>query len=499
MNTKDTMQEMLALQKKMTAYQYAQSIVYFDFLTAAPKDSIAGRSDCMAMISEELYKLFFNPEVGAKLEFLMNNSDGLSVNEKREIVLMKEEYDKNFKIPMDEYVAYSVLCNEAGSKWQECKQNNDFASYRPYLEKIFDTLKRFSTYKNPDADPYEVWLDEHEKGLTRKLCDEFFADLREKLAPLILKIQQQPQIDTRCVEGSFDIDKQRALTTFLTELMTISEDRCVIGEVEHPCCFGLNCDDVRLTTHYYENMLTSSLFSVVHEGGHALYDLGASPDYRNTIMAQPRSTSIHESQSRFFENYIARSPEFAGVLLPKLKELFPQFADVTADQLYRAVNKAEPSLIRIEADELTYSMHIMIRYEIEKMLFDGVITTHELPETWNRLYKEYLGVDVPDDKTGVLQDVHWSDGLVGYFPSYALGSAYAAQMLAAMQKDIDVFSFVAKGDLKPIVDWLGEHVHKDAGFPDAQDVILKACGAPFSPKFYTAYLTNKYSALYGIQ
>lgn len=488
------------LERRVIAYHYASGIVYYDSETVAPAKSVQGRSDCLALLAEESYKLFFNEGVGALLAGLYEQREQLDYPVRRRVEKLKEEYDKNFRIPMQEYVDFQVLTSEAEVAWRTAKQTNDFALFAPYIQKILDTMIRFARYMDLDADPYNVWLNEHEKGLTREQCDAYFAQVKETLVPLIHRVAGQPQHDGAFLDqNEFPIEKQQALSAYLMRLMTIPGDRCVLGEVEHPFSMGLNIDDVRMTTHYHKDNLLSSMYSVIHEGGHSLYSLGADPAYRNTCLAYPDSTSVHESQSRFFENYIGRSEPFLGYLLPKLNELFPnQFAGVTPRQLYLAANRARPSLIRIEADELTYSMHIVIRYEIEKMLFDGDITVDELPETWNKLYLEYLGLEVPDDSRGVLQDTHWAGGSFGYFPSYSLGSAYAAQILDAMKRDLDVDASVSQGDLAPVVGWLAQRIHHDGGAPTAQEILRKACGAPFSSQYYLDYLAAKYSNIYGL-
>ncbi len=248
---------------------------------------------------------------------------------------------------------------------------------------------------------------------------------------------------------------------FIMDVMDIDRDHCIIGETEHPFTINFSRDDVRITTHYFPDQVASSLYSVVHEGGHALYELHTGRELARTCLGNGVSMGIHESQSRFYENIIGRSRAFCSVLLPWLKEHFPeQLVDVTEEQFYRMVNRSQPSLIRTEADELTYCLHIMVRYELEKQMFAGTITAHDLPAAWNRLYKEYLGVDVPSDREGVLQDSHWANGNIGYFPSYAIGSAYGAQYLLEMQKDLDVEAAVRSGKLTAINRWLEEKIWK---------------------------------------
>ena len=279
----------------------------------------------------------------------------------------------------------------------------------------------------------------------------------------------------------------------------MDRNRCGVGETEHPFTTFFNKKDVRVTTHYHEENPVYSMYSVIHEGGHALYELHSADELEGTLLSGGVSMSVHESQSRFMENYIGRSRPFIELIFPKMQELFPeQLKGVTAEQMYLAVNKAEPSLIRTEADELTYALHVLVRYEIEKGLFDGSIAVEELPRIWNAKYKEYLGIDVPDDRRGVLQDSHWSGGNVGYFPSYALGSAYGAQMLAKMKETVDVDAAVASGDLRPITGWLEAHIWKYGKLYDPMELLEKAVGAPFDPKYFTDYLEEKFTRIYNL-
>jgi len=282
-------------------------------------------------------------------------------------------------------------------------------------------------------------------------------------------------------------------------VLGLDRNYCGIAETEHPFTTNFNNKDVRITTHYYENDLVSSMYSVIHEGGHALYELGADDQYNFTALQGGVSMGIHESQSRFYENLIGRSRAFIHAIFPKVKELFPQqLADVDEKMFYRAVNKAQPSLIRTAADELTYANHIMIRYELEKQLIAGSLEIKDVPAAWNKLYKEYLGVDVPNDTQGCLQDTHWAGGMIGYFPSYALGSAYGAQMIAKMQEDLgDIYADVAKGDLSKVTAWLKEKIHCHASFKKPGALFEEVCGK-FDATYYTDYLTKKYTELYGL-
>ena len=294
------------------------------------------------------------------------------------------------------------------------------------------------------------------------------------------------------------IEKQRILSDHLMEVLGVDRAHCGIGETEHPFTTSFTKYDCRITTHYYEDALASSLYSVVHEAGHGMYDMGPRDEYAYTCLGGGVSMAVHESQSRFFENIIGRSRAFVKVIAPKLRELFPELEKAADEDLYRAFNESHPSLIRTEADELTYCQHIMVRYELEKALFDGKITAKDLPGEWNRLYKEYLGVDVPDDTHGVLQDTHWSGGMFGYFPSYALGSAYGAQLLEKMKESFDVFGAVEKGDLAPVRRWLEENIWQHGSLYTPTVLMEKAFGGKFDARYYVDYLTEKFTEIYGL-
>jgi carboxypeptidase Taq len=480
------------------AYQHASSVLYFDSVTAAPPDTAKGRGETLAVLSAASYELETGEEMTNIVEQLYAAKDELDVHKKREIeeFWLAKEYISS--IPKEEYVEFTRLINDAQNVWHKAKSANDFASFAPYLERIFDTTRRFCGYYKPNMDPYDVCLDMYERGLTRERADAFFQALREKIVPLIQRIGKTHQVNTSFLDAVYPIDKQRAFADYLMQVMCIDRAHCNIGETEHPFTIEFNKEDVRITTHYYEHNMASSMFSVIHEGGHALYELNIGDEYANTCLGGGVSMGIHESQSRLFENIIGRSEQFVSLIFPKLQELFPtQFDGVTAHDFYLAINKSEPSLIRIEADELTYALHVMIRYEIEKAVMSGELSVIDIPNVWNEKYREYLGVDVPDDTHGVLQDSHWSGGSIGYFPSYALGSAYGAQIMAKMREDLDVESAIASGSLREIVDWLTEHIFRHGGMYNPADLLERCVGAPFDPKYFTDYLEEKYLGIYG--
>jgi carboxypeptidase Taq len=283
------------------------------------------------------------------------------------------------------------------------------------------------------------------------------------------------------------------------DVMCFDKSRGLIKESEHPFTSGYGTSDVRVTNHYYEDLLTSSIFSAIHELGHGTYEQQCDPNLDSTLLGGGTSMAIHESQSRFYENVVGRSYEFWVAHYPKLKEIFKEeLSDITLDDFYRLVNNVECSLIRTEADELTYPLHVMVRYEIEKMIIEQDVNVDDLPTIWNQLYKEYLNIDVPSDKEGILQDVHWSGGSFGYFPTYALGSAYAAQMLNAMRKDLDFEKEIGKQNLKAINEWLKEKIHHYGATKNPTELLLISTNEEFDAKYFVEYLKNKFSKLYDL-
>lgn len=499
MNLQTAMEKLNTLEATQCAYYHAMSVLSIDGETVAPKRSVVGRSKTMGVLSGVTYQLLVNDEVREMLDVILSSREQVDAATARRAELLKEDLDNMTRIPQEEYVAYQTLVNEANAVWHEAKEKSEFSLFAPYLEKIIDYNRRFAAYKNPDRPAYDVLLDEYEKGASMATLDPFFALLREKLTPVILEVAKQPAPRTDVLHQSFPIAQQRVFSDRLMAMMGMDRECCAIGETEHPFTDGFNKWDVRITTHYYENDLASSMYSVIHEGGHALYEMGVGDDLQFTGLSGGSTMGIHESQSRFYENIIGRSLPFCKALLPVAQELFPdQLRGVTPEMFYAAVNEARPSLIRTEADELTYAHHVMIRYELERLMMSGQVKVNELPGLWNQFYKDYLGVTVPNDREGILQDSHWSGGAIGYFPSYALGSAYGVQMLAAMEKDVDVWAAAEKGDLSPITAWLGEHIHRYGRLLKPAQLLENAMGAAFDPNCYVDYLTRKFSALYNL-
>lgn len=486
-------------QQTKAAYDHAMGVLYLDATTVAPSDTWEGRGKTMEVLSGITYQLETDPEIGEWLACLDLHKEELDPIRRRQAEVIRKNYEQTLKFPQEEYVAFNVLLNDAQNIWQKAKNDDDFELFAPYLEKIVAYVRKFAGYYNPRLPAYDALLNEYEEGMSTKTLDAFFAQLRETIVPLIKKIQDAEPIEDAFLYKHYPVQVQRIFSDYLMDVMGMDRSHCTIAETEHPYTTNFNNKDVRITTHYHEDNLVSSMFSVIHEGGHALYELGAEDRYNFTVLAGGVSMGIHESQSRFYENIIGRSEAFVHVIFPKIKELFPQQLDgVDETMFYRAINKAEPSLIRTEADELTYCLHIMVRYEIEKQLIAGTLEVKDVPKEWKRLYQDYLGVEVPNDREGCLQDSHWSGGSIGYFPSYALGSAYGPQMLKRMEQDLgDIWLDVSCGDLRRVTGWLKEHIHRHASFIKPGELFETVCGT-FDPKYYTDYLTEKYSKLYNL-
>lgn len=487
------------LQAKLAAYGHAMSLIYYDGSTTAPKDTAANRGRTLSVLSEESYLLSTGKETVELLEFLDDHKKELSEKDARSVYLALKDIREMQKIPMDEYIEYQEVLVEADDVWHKAKEENDFAMFFPCLVKIFDFEKRFARYCAPDMHPYNYCLNKYEDGLTMEKCDEFFAALKSRIVPLIKQIGEKAQIDDSCIYGSFPASEQESFGLALMDVMGIDKGHCGLATTEHPFTTSLGSHhDVRITTNYKEDNFASSMFSVIHEGGHALYDMNSADELAYTNLDGGVSMGIHESQSRFYENLLGRSREFAEYIFPTVKKCFPSLEKYTAEDFYRAINKVEPSLIRVEADEVTYALHVMIRYELEKAVMNGDITVLDLPREWNRLYKEYLGVDVPSDKDGVLQDSHWSGGAIGYFPSYALGSAYGAQFLKKMRETVDVEKCLETGDFAPINEWNRENIWKHGCRYTPAELLDRILGEPFDPYVFTDYLEKKYGEIYGL-
>lgn len=480
------------------ALQNSSALFHWDAQTGAPKKGADGRAKTLGILSSEIYKIITSEEVKEQIAVLENDYEKLDEITKALVSEMKKTYNQIFKIPADEYREYIELTSKSSVVWEEAKEKSDFSLFCPYLEKTVMYLRKFVTYRGFDGHPYNTLLDDYEPGMTVEKLDIFFSALKESIVPLVHKINKSDKkINNEFLKLSFSKDKQEEFSLFLLEKLGYEMKAGMLKESEHPFTLGFDPSDVRITTHYYEDNLLSSVFSTIHEGGHAIYEQNIDDKLSGTLLATGTSMGIHESQSRAYENVFGRSIYFWEFFYPKLVEIFPnQLKDVSLKDFYEATNESKPSLIRIEADELTYSLHVMVRYEIEKGLIEGSIEVKDLPKIWNEKMHEYLGVVPQNDKDGVLQDVHWSEGLFGYFPSYALGNAYAAQFDEAMRKDLDIDNLLKTGDFITIRNWLSDKIHKYGALKKPNEIIINATNEELNPKYFIEYLEDKYSSLY---
>lgn len=490
--------------RKMKSFEEAVGLIYWDMRTGAPKKGIPSRSEVVGELSTEMFRMSVSSEMEAYLHYFTQEQIHANLDEvdRRIVEECKREFDRAKKIPPEKYQAYVVLTSQAEAAWEEAKANNDWAGFQPYLEKIVAMNVEFIELWGYEGNKYNTLLDMYEPGMTVAKLDEVFGALREKIVPLLAKIAKSPkQPDRSFLAQQFPIDQQRAFSLYILKELGYDFEAGRLDETVHPFATGLNPGDVRITTRYLPDDVASALFGTIHECGHALYEQNISEKLIGTNLCSGTSMGIHESQSRFWENIVGRSRQFWNRYYGKLQEMFPgQLDEVDVETFYRAINHTEPSLIRIEADELTYNLHIMIRYELEKALINGTLAVADLPEAWNAKYKEYLGVEPAADSEGVLQDVHWSGGSFGYFPSYALGNMYAAQMLykTILQELPNFYELVEAGNFAPIKELLIKHIYQYGKQLTPNEIIKRMTGEELNPEYLVEYLTEKYGKLYEV-
>ncbi|WP_286228966.1 carboxypeptidase M32 [Neobacillus mesonae] len=489
--------EFLEYVKKMTAYNEALGVIYWDLRTGAPKQGVDQRSEVIGLLSTEVFNMSVSAEMAA---YIANLSKAELPETTRKILEeCKKDYDLNKKIPAGEYKEFVILQSKAESVWEEAKEKANFQMFQPYLEKLVEMTKRFAGYWGHQENVYDVLLDLYEPGITVKILDKVFGELKEKIIPLVKQIEASPnKPKTDFLFQLFPKAQQRDLSLEILAQMGYNLNAGRLDETVHPFAIGLNPGDVRVTTKYDEQDFRTAVFGTIHEGGHALYEQNISKALIGTPLCNGTSTGIHESQSLFFENIVGRSLPFWKRNYSILKKFASgQFDDVAIDDFYRAINESKPSFIRIEADELTYPLHVIIRYEIEKGLFDGDIEVKDLPSIWNDKYEEYLGIRPENDAQGVLQDVHWAGGSFGYFPSYALGYMYAAQFKQAMLNDLPNFDqLLETGDLRPIKEWLTNHIHQYGKLKKPLEILRDVTGEGLNAQYLIDYLYDKYGKVY---
>ncbi len=495
-NKKVAFQDLIPYLEKNMAFHTAINIIDWDANTLAPEESSEYTAKAMGILSQEQFTSLINPKVKEIMEGL--KEEELSQTEKAILRRLKKEYQKSEAVPANEMREFTELAARATNVWQKAKKEQNFSLYAPYLEKIVEYKKKFAGYsKKEGGSLYNVLLDGYEESFHVEELDRFFSKLKEEIIPLLKKVEQAEEINDSFFYQEYDIEKQKEFNVFLAEYMGFNFKRGVIAESEHPFTTSWHNHDVRITTHYYKDNLSSAILSTIHEGGHALYEQGIRDEFTQTLVGDGASCAMHESQSRFYENVLGRSEAFWEPLYPKLQDTFPkQLGQVSLGQFVRALNKVKADFIRTEADELTYCLHIMVRYELEKQMIEEDVPVDKLPGLWNQKYQEYLGITPNNDKEGILQDVHWSMGDIGYFPSYALGNAFAAQIYHTMKKELPVEELLRKGKIAEITAYLREHIHQYGASKEPREMLKALTGEEFNPDYYIQYLKEKFEQVY---
>lgn len=487
----------LAFQKKINAYNYALWLLSWDAETESPKEALKYRLKQIKVLNQERYNLIMDEQRIEAIDALSKMD--LEGHFKREIELEKRQLDRTRKIPKEAYLAHQLLLSESKVIWHEAKVKDDFTLFAPTLEKIINYNKDVIKYLETDTlKGYDVLLDMYEESMTMKDYDAFFNTLNHELVPFVLKVSKERRhLPRHLTHGDFDVDLQRKFTFDLAPIFGYDLNKGVIKESVHPFTSGLVSVDTRITTAFKKD-LDSAIFSTIHEMGHGIYEQQVNPDFDGSVLAGGVSMGIHESQSRFYENMIGRSYAFWETHYAKLQAYFPKLKRVSLDAFYAYINRVKCDYIRTESDELTYSLHIMVRYEIEKQIYEHNLKTKDIPKLWNKLYKDYLGITVKKDSLGVLQDIHWAMGAFGYFPTYALGSAIAAQLYYEMEKDFSICLAIKDNNIQQINQWMKEHIHQHGRLYTPKELLMMATNEPFNPKYFVRYLKDKFRELYEI-
>ena len=504
----DSYDQLLAKYREMTILRTANDIIYWDMETKMPAKGLELRSEQLSLISLMVHRMLTDPEMERLLGSIEKDGKLASLTDEqgRNIHLIRKAYDEESKLPDDLVAEMSRNQILAVGAWKKAKAAKDFAQFRPFLEKNIELKKEAAEILmkvKGTKTPYDALLDMYEPGITADRIGEVFGGMRDGLIRLMGKIEASgKRPDRSFLSRKVPIDAQRKISALAMDFVgypTSGPDAWGrLDETEHPFSNGYYTD-VRITTHYYEDNFKSSLFSVLHEAGHALYEGDMPTRWMYQPIGSAASYGIHESQSRFVENIVGRSPEFLEYVMPRLRRVTGRtLSGILADDFVRAVNVTEPSKIRIEADEVTYGLHIIVRFELERDIFADRITVDELPHAWNEKYSKYLGVKVENDSEGVMQDTHWAGGSFGYFPSYALGNIYGGMFLRKLNKDVPTWkASVRKGDFTPVRQWLIDNVHSKGNLYDPADLVKIVTGEGLTIEPFLEYLNAKMSMVYG--
>ena len=502
MTNQEKWQELSGLLDEIEAYARCLGKLRFDMECTAPIDGLERAGDDMSILGKRFFELSHAPRYQQLVCELHADGEGLTAVQKKAVGHLYDSYarTKNISAALD--YEMNLAGNRAYGDWLKAKKADDFSLFRDSLASLIDyTRKAIDLRDEKQGSYYDTCVDDMEKGGSSAQLDAFFAALRARIVPLLRRIQTEGKpIREDFMSRPVSTWRQEAVSRALLALEGLKQSALVLATTEHPFTDNYGPQDVRVTTHYYENRFISNVFTTLHEGGHALFMQNEPQELYDNHCDNKMSNAMHETISRFYENLIGRSEAFLHFIAPKLRELAGGvFDDISERELYEAANAVHASALRLEADELTYCLHIMIRYEIERAFIDGEITADEIPALWNAKYRDYLGVEPEGDARGCLQDVHWCGWAFGYFPSYALGNAYGAQILHRMKQDFDVDAAVREGRLDTVLDWLRERVFSIASLSTPDEWIRAISGESLNPAYFLDYLEEKYTKLYGLK
>jgi carboxypeptidase Taq len=482
---------------KIADIRTAAALMQWDQETYMPKDGGEMRGKQLATIQELAHSLFIDPNFGELLEKLLLKND-LPMMDRRNVELTFYDYTKASKLPSAFVRKLSEAVSKSFHAWMMARETNSFVHFSEPLDELIKLKREEASYLGYEDHPYDALLNDHERGLTVKMLDHLFSSLIPELSALLEKIRSAKQVDDSFLLQHFDKDAQWQFGVEVLKHIGFDFNAGRQDLSEHPFSTSFHNKDVRVTTRIDDQNFGSMTWSCIHEGGHALYEQGLLREQYGLPLGEACSYSMHESQSRLWENCIGRGLPFWKFFYPKLIERFKQqFGQINVETFYAGINKVQPSLIRTEADEITYHFHVLIRYELEKKLIDGSLSAKDIPRWWNEQYYHYLGVVVPDDRQGALQDVHWSHGSFGYFPTYSLGSLYAAQFFAAIEHEIPTLDTqLEKGNTALVLQWLRQQVHLYGRYYTAEELCNKATGENLDTKHFLTYLQKKYNSIY---
>ena len=498
----DSYERLVAKLKRAHTLGTISGLLGWDEQVNLPADSADQRGEQMALLAELQHAAATDSVIGALLEELEKchlTGDSVSKCAGREVVVReaRRDYDRVTKLPAEFVAEKARLSSAAYHAWAESKAKADFAAYAPYLEKHLALAKREAAYLGWGDRPYDYAIDKHDPGMTAAKITALFTELKTGLVPLVRAIAVSPVKARTDIFKSFPVEAQRDFLREVTERLGFNYRRGRIDVSLHPFCEGAGAD-IRMTTRFDADNPLDSLFSSIHETGHGLYEQGLPLALQGTPLGQNAGMGVHESQSRLWENQVSRSRAFWAFFEPLFRETFPaQLASVSSEELYLAVNEVAPTLIRVDSDEVHYNLHILLRFELEQRLFSGDLAVADLPAAWNALSQELLGLTPTSDKQGVLQDVHWSGGAFGYFPSYCLGNMIAAQLWFTVLKALPgLETDFAKGDFSRLLGWLRTNIHEQGRRYDTLALVRHVTSEELTPKYLLRYLQERYAPLY---